>query len=159
MARCPMATKKRPPVAIATEGLMHHWRTVGPDIPCPVASPQSLTPFLRAVSGYRQSTVSSKFHWTPELCLENPNHPVRRSSRTQDPDEPEREIQNGGRVNAIASFLDSSLPGFLIPPNSFEFARPPTVDGHFGRFQFAKLANFPGTICRQVRHSSKGCRW
>jgi hypothetical protein len=32
-----------------TRGLMHHWRTVGPDIPCRVASPQRSTPFLRAI--------------------------------------------------------------------------------------------------------------
>ena len=32
---------------------MHHWRTGGLDIPCQVASPQSLTPFLQTISRYR----------------------------------------------------------------------------------------------------------
>ena len=32
---------------LITRGQMHHWRTVGPDIPRPVASPQSRIPFLR----------------------------------------------------------------------------------------------------------------
>lgn len=35
-----------------TRGQMHHWRTLGPDIPRPVASPQSRTLFLRATTVY-----------------------------------------------------------------------------------------------------------
>ena len=49
--RCPMGgTIKRPLTVRTTRGLMHHWRTVGPDIPRQVASQQSLIPFLRAIS-------------------------------------------------------------------------------------------------------------
>jgi len=44
--------KKRPPATLFTKGQMHHWHTVGPDIPCQVASPQSLTPFLRTFIVY-----------------------------------------------------------------------------------------------------------
>ena len=35
-----------------TRGQMHHWRTLGPDIPRPVASPQSRIPFLRTLTVY-----------------------------------------------------------------------------------------------------------
>ena len=48
LLRCPMASKKRPLAASADRGQMHHWRTGDLDIPCQVASPQSLTPFLQA---------------------------------------------------------------------------------------------------------------
>jgi hypothetical protein len=33
-------------------GRTRHWRTVGLDIPCQVASQQSLTPFLQAAKAY-----------------------------------------------------------------------------------------------------------
>jgi len=41
---------ERPQIGLPIWGPMHLWRTVDPDIPCQVASPQSLTPFLRALS-------------------------------------------------------------------------------------------------------------
>ena len=40
------------------------------DIPCQVASPQSLTPFLQAVPVYPRWQTIHKYHWTPDLCLE-----------------------------------------------------------------------------------------
>ena len=40
--------RKRPRMGLPTRGPMHLWRTVDPDIPRQVASPQSLTAFLRA---------------------------------------------------------------------------------------------------------------
>src|SRR3989339_395879 len=42
------------------------------DIPCQVASPQSLTPFLQADPVYPRRQTIGKYHWTPDLCLENP---------------------------------------------------------------------------------------
>jgi len=56
---------------------MHRWRIGGRDIPCQVASPQSLTPLLPAPSPYRGSrpaaiTVGQRRH-----ALENPTGQVR----------------------------------------------------------------------------------
>ena len=67
-----MASKKRPLRASADRGQMHPWRTGDLDIPCQVASPQSLTPFLQADAAYPEWRHSCKPHWTPELCLKNP---------------------------------------------------------------------------------------
>ena len=53
-------------------GRTRHWRTEGPDIPCQVASPQSLVPFLQAESVYLACGTICKYYWTPKLCLENP---------------------------------------------------------------------------------------
>jgi hypothetical protein len=39
------------------------------DIPCQVASPQSLTPFLQAAPVYPFEETVGKYHWTPDLCL------------------------------------------------------------------------------------------
>ena len=50
--------KKRPPARCLTGGLKRHWRTVGPDIPRQVASPQSLTPFLRAKKILSENRIS-----------------------------------------------------------------------------------------------------
>ncbi len=91
------AENNRPPQAKAARGLMHHpafvavattaeqaWRTVGLDIPCQVASPQSLTPFLQSVprssatakdeadTSYQGISHHFNNHWPPELCLKNP---------------------------------------------------------------------------------------
>jgi hypothetical protein len=46
--RCPME-KKWPLKRFPSRGPMHHWRTVGLDIPCQVARLQSLTPLLQAM--------------------------------------------------------------------------------------------------------------
>src|SRR5580698_2579546 len=40
-------------------GLMHRWRIGGRNIPGQVASPQSLTPFLPAISAYRLSVAAT----------------------------------------------------------------------------------------------------
>ena len=61
--------RKRPRMGLPTRGPMHLWRTVDPDIPCQVASPQSLTPFLRARPLYHRFRPASKHHWTPSSCL------------------------------------------------------------------------------------------
>lgn len=45
------------------------WRIGGPNIPCQVASPQSLTPFLRVRSTYSASFVCRNDLWTSEACL------------------------------------------------------------------------------------------
>jgi len=48
------------------EGLVRHWRTGDLDIPCQVASPQSLTPFLQVVSQrctHRAGSIVPKFGW------------------------------------------------------------------------------------------------
>jgi hypothetical protein len=42
------------------------------DIPCQVASSQSLTPFLQTVPVYPPQQTIHKYHWTPDLCLKNP---------------------------------------------------------------------------------------
>ena len=43
--------------ARASRGLTHRWRIGDPDIPCQVASPQSLPPLLRATQPYRFSIL------------------------------------------------------------------------------------------------------
>ena len=50
---------------------MHHWRTVGPDIPCQVASPQSLTPFLQAFIVYHVLTRLEARNTTKIRCVED----------------------------------------------------------------------------------------
>jgi hypothetical protein len=42
------------------------------DIPRQVASPQSLAPFLQTDKLYPNRQSPRKYHWTPDLCLENP---------------------------------------------------------------------------------------
>ena len=49
--------KKQPPVAYAAGGLITIGDTIGPDIPCQVASPQSPTPFLRVSLEYQRPHV------------------------------------------------------------------------------------------------------
>ena len=49
--------EKGPQQLLVTRGQMHHWRTLGPDIPRSVASPQSRTPFLRASTVYHLPAV------------------------------------------------------------------------------------------------------
>ena len=61
--------RKRPRMGLPTRGPMHLSRTVDPDIPCQVASPQSLTPFLRAGPLYHLFRPASQHHWTPSSCL------------------------------------------------------------------------------------------
>ena len=54
-----------------TRGPMHHWRTLGPDIPRPVASPQSRTLFLRATTVYH-TLAQLKTRSTSEMgCTED----------------------------------------------------------------------------------------
>ena len=63
--RCPKCvSKKRPLETTCRRGPMKHpWRTVGPDIPCQVASQQSLTPFLQAPPEYPTPIfIQSKRH-------------------------------------------------------------------------------------------------
>ncbi len=67
-----MGFKKRPPVIETIGGLNAPLAHRSPDIPCQVASPQSLTPFLQAVPVYPRQRTIRKHHWTPDLCLENP---------------------------------------------------------------------------------------
>jgi hypothetical protein len=52
MAPVSKGRKKRLWAAIPPKARLHLWRTVGPNIPCQVASQQSLTPFLRADPAY-----------------------------------------------------------------------------------------------------------
>ena len=55
--------KKTTPAGSPQPGPDAPWRTVDPDIPCQVASPQSLTPFLRAQPGYHASApLPTTFH-------------------------------------------------------------------------------------------------
>jgi hypothetical protein len=61
--------EKRLLAAAATRSLKRLWHIGGPNIPCQVASPQSLTPFLRAWSAYRLSALCRNHLWTSELCL------------------------------------------------------------------------------------------
>jgi len=94
-------SKARPPAKCSARGHERHGRTVGLDIPCPVASPAvfdpeapfglpsamssgrmeltaegrpegSLTPFLQAREFYHRNFSLVKAHGTPEGCLENP---------------------------------------------------------------------------------------
>ena len=46
---CPMAKKTRPLMTFPSRCPMHHWHTVGLDIPYPVARLQSRTPLLQAI--------------------------------------------------------------------------------------------------------------
>ena len=62
--------EKRPLALYVTRGLIRPWRIGDLDIPCQVASPQSLTPFLQAKTFYPQSWTGSNHHWTSEPCLE-----------------------------------------------------------------------------------------
>ena len=68
---------------------MHLWRTVDPDIPCQVASPQSLTPFLRA-----QPLYTAARHQPPNTlghrrhASKNPSRSRKTPPRTLQPDEP-----------------------------------------------------------------------
>jgi hypothetical protein len=63
------AKRKRPLATIAARDLRRLWRIGGPNIPCQVASPQSLTLFLRAWSAYRAPASCRNYLWTSELCL------------------------------------------------------------------------------------------
>ena len=58
--RCPKRMKTAASGSLTARGRMHLWRTVGPDIPCQVASQQSLTPFLRAASTYRRPNAMTR---------------------------------------------------------------------------------------------------
>jgi len=63
---------KRPLMGIPIRGPMHLWRTVDPDIPCQVASPQSLTPFLRAPSLYHALRPADKAPLDTVVMPQNP---------------------------------------------------------------------------------------
>jgi len=62
-------TQRPLPMNVIDRGQAHHWRTGDLDIPCQVASPQSLTPFLQAKRPYPSPHRNRKHHWTPEPCL------------------------------------------------------------------------------------------
>ena len=60
-----------------TGGPMHHWRTLGPDIPRSVASPQSRTPFLRTPVVYHalrrfETTNTAEVRCAEDTPTQNP---------------------------------------------------------------------------------------
>jgi hypothetical protein len=65
-------SKQRPLVTRAIGGLTRLWRTGGLDIPRQAASPQSLILFLQPGQVDPNRRIIGKYHWTPDLCLENP---------------------------------------------------------------------------------------
>ena len=67
-----MGLRKRPLVMRTIRGLDAPLADRSLDIPCQVASPQSLTPFLQTGPLYPSWRTVGKYHWTPDLCLENP---------------------------------------------------------------------------------------
>jgi hypothetical protein len=65
----------------AAKGRMHRWRIGVPDIPCQVASPQSLTPLLRAPQPYRHSMLVASTVGHRSYALKIHRRMVRRDSR------------------------------------------------------------------------------
>jgi hypothetical protein len=65
-------SRKRPLVKRTIRGLDAPLAHRSLDVLCQVASPQSLTPFLQTGPLYPSWRAVGKYHWTPDLCLENP---------------------------------------------------------------------------------------
>jgi hypothetical protein len=99
---------------------MHHWRTVGPDIPCQVASQQSLTPFLRTGIRYPIRPLSSNSHWTPEYASKIQRTRQVIARRTLQSDDPKRMTQ-------VRSTTESLRPAAraLLPKHYFNFSTAP----------------------------------
>ncbi len=72
-----MGFKTTTPSGISHQGLDAPLAHRKLDIPCEVASPQSLFPFLQAAPAYLRGRTIDKYHWTPDLCLENPGPKAR----------------------------------------------------------------------------------
>jgi hypothetical protein len=70
-----------PPTAKAAGGQMRHWRTVGMDIPCQVASPQSLTLFLQADTFYQNISC----HFNKHTTIGYRSHALKKSPRLRGP--------------------------------------------------------------------------
>src|SRR5487761_1847895 len=106
------ARRKRPLATDATRGLRRLWRIGGPNIPCQVASPQSLTPFLRARSAYRANGSCRNRLWTSELCLRKSTAALPAGSGTQFPDEPFllSSIGHGGEGTGLGAGRPSCGP-------------------------------------------------
>ena len=65
-------SRERPLVTKAIRGLTRHWRTGAWISLVKLRREQSLTPFLQADPVYPRRQTIGKYHWTPDLCLENP---------------------------------------------------------------------------------------
>jgi len=110
--RCPMDVKKTAPGSNGQPGArLHPWRTVGPNIPCQVASQQSLTPFLQAIP------ILPK----PQLSRRNQrrHHKAGRSDRTNQPG-----FRPSGPSFRRVSLLNP-LPLSVTHANSIGCSRPP----------------------------------
>ena len=69
---------------------MHRWRIGVRDIPCQVASPQSLTLLLPAPQPYRSCSSSATTVGHRSYALENPPSMLNNALRAHFPDEPQK---------------------------------------------------------------------